>query len=966
MKKIFRNAVWAVVMVLCTVLVVACNKYDLDEDEIIVNKEVKQTSCVTVKNTYKGIGVVKTRSSYTGVPDGELIDTSFHKATFVCGTQALTPRTYVGINKVKAYDVNRPRYATKVDIFKNASMKESMLSDGRVLNYVSFADGSRNFGFALVEEQFYDTDTLIVMGQTFNKCKNNFVYRRLAGDPQVEDLKADSADWHAYRVVLPFEYTLEGGENKVAKFTVTIAKLWVAKSGTNPNIPDDEPEVVMFEDKDKGFDYVDDTTSKSWFTLVKVLSDGTKKDGKTISVLLNNQLTAPDYQEKVVSNLNWSEKTPALASAVKNGALYEKEKNIFVQPYKQLYTTRTDKCEAIFSATYEGSAYYVDSLGKAHDFIDKKWEFANSDAKWSSEKLSATEMFNRILLTSQVVGTFNAHAHTAKGEVELKCAKDGNISVLKFEYKDFDIKEVVPNKQYYTSCTQYAVYSNDKTEKVGEIGVDIYVSTESPEKQIIDVEDFNIKDGKATLSNAVRVSSRSEKASSGSFRIEKYRKTYTTNTNKSDCKFVTHYEGVVVFTDSLGKEVSFKGIEAAFKDLGSSLEDLTEQDEKERKLLTSTITVACNNSEASSYTGQVEFRKDKEKAPEEELTDWSKTQNLVYVGNGVWKSTTVITYKYKLAGEKTNTISQDLIWSIAGEAKKQVILNEAKADYKSLSEGSETSSSAKNGNITVVTKKKALNEDYTTLKDAYTLTSQTASYSETVLGKTVSFDFLAPSSMTAAHKSGSLTNANTTREVSGVLYDVYNHAGSVSCTVDGKTESATVEKEVLVKKVIEPYNPAWGKVTGLGFASLVYEPNAGKDSKGAFHKTLVINFEKGKLIATTASYGPDAYDFTFDEKDFYEYGKEIQANYKINSSAFFNGRWIPALISMDGTGWKYVTMNGQVVNMSQNLALMCGIKNFTGQNTAENTPYLNYVGAVSSSDVLVVRNHLGLVVFTIK
>ena len=57
MKKIFRNAVWAVVMVLCTVLVVACNKYDLDEDEIIVEKEVKQTSCVTVKNTYKGIGV---------------------------------------------------------------------------------------------------------------------------------------------------------------------------------------------------------------------------------------------------------------------------------------------------------------------------------------------------------------------------------------------------------------------------------------------------------------------------------------------------------------------------------------------------------------------------------------------------------------------------------------------------------------------------------------------------------------------------------------------------------------------------------------------------------------------------------------------------------------------------------------------------------------------------------------------
>jgi len=52
--------------------------------------------------------------------------------------------------------------------------------------------------------------------------------------------------------------------------------------------------------------------------------------------------------------------------------------------------------------------------------------------------------------------------------------------------------------------------------------------------------------------------------------------------------------------------------------------------------------------------------------------------------------------------------------------------------------------------------------------------------------------------------------------------------------------------------------------------------------------------------------------------------------------------------------------------MDQELAILANIKNFTGQSTAANNPYLNYSGTVSESNVLTVRNHLGAVIFSIK
>jgi len=961
-KRINFFAVVSIMMLLCAVFMSSCEDSAYDDYGLPTKPtKVEKLSCEVIQNGYSSEGVVSTRVASENV-DGVFIATSKHKMTFSYGDEILE-RSYIGTNEVEAFRVNRPRYATNVDIFNKAIFVENNpLSDGRLSHTVKFVDGSRSFDFDLVERQTYDTDTVIVMGESFVKCKNSFVERKLAGQPVITDLQRDSADWHAYKVVIPFQYTLEEGENNVGTFNVTINPLWVAKQGTNPDIPDDEYETVMFEDKNHKFEYVNDSTSKASFTLVRFLSNGDKVDDKTISILLKNTIKAPEYQTKIVSSLLWQKGTPNTASAVKNGDLYEKEQNIFVQPYKQLYTTRTDKCDAVYVATYEGSAYYVDSLGKAHMFLEKSWSFAEAkDKEWEDNELDATTEYERLLLTSNIIGSFNERNHSCKAEIELKSRKGSAADIVKYEYENFDIKEIEPNKKYYTFCEQYAVYSDESRENVGTIGVNIFINVVSPERQIINVEDFNIQNANAQSFNAIREDSRDEKTDNGTFKIHKFYQKYITNTNKSECEFIAHYEKDVVFVDAFGKEIEFKGITVNFSDKGGKLTDLAEQDEKERKLLTSVVTISCNGNEGSDYTGEVEFRKPVAK---EELLSWDKRQDLTYKGNGVWTSTTKVIYNYKLAGETNETVTQDLIWNIIGEEKKQVILSSASADYKTMHLGTDNYSSSTSGNITLVTKTKTITEDYTNLNDVYTQTTQTASYKNTVYGKEIAFDFLAPSGMNVVHQTGSLVDAQQTTEVGGVVYNIHNHRGSISVTVDNEVITSTVEKDVLVAKPIEPHNSKLGNVVGLAAATLCYRPNVGNNLQGAFHKCLVINFEKGKVIAVTKSFGPDAYDFEFTD---YVYGDGVlEDKHNINSAALFGGKWVPALITMDGSGWKYTTVDGKFVQMDQELAILANIKNFSGQSTASNNPYLNYSGAVSADNILTIKNHLGATILTIK
>jgi len=61
-------------------------------------------------------------------------------------------------------------------------------------------------------------------------------------------------------------------------------KVWIAKEGTNPPIPDDPEEVIAYTAKEKGFEFVKDsisaetsqkiTVSKAWIQFEKLLSTG--------------------------------------------------------------------------------------------------------------------------------------------------------------------------------------------------------------------------------------------------------------------------------------------------------------------------------------------------------------------------------------------------------------------------------------------------------------------------------------------------------------------------------------------------------------------------------------------------------------------------------------------------------------------------------------------------------------------
>lgn len=986
MNRILKNAVWAAIAILCAA-VSSCDSYDFDE----VNQEnqVIEQSCVTVNNVFNASGVVATRASETGTPDGQLTATSNHKKTFVWNFNPIE-RTYQGFNYVKAYNVNRPRYTRNIDIFKNPTWSEKVLDDNSVLQVVHFLDGAtHDFDISLLETQYYDTDTVMVAGKTFQKCKNNWVERKLIG-AEITDLQRDSADWHAYKVILNFHYALEEGENREVNWYVALPTVWEAKSGTNPDIPDNDHEIISYDDGDRGIEILNDSIADSWIDIIPKLSNG--EDGTKFRkhVYLKYKLTAPEYKIVPVPDFLWSASAAKASDPVKNGDLQSRSDSTFVQPYIQSFTTYTTKCDAVFFGEYEGAAYWIDPQGKAHMFLDAKWSF--KDNGWKESDLSPIDNLKRLLLTSNISATYLTQKPTAKGEVELRASQDGGKSVVKFTYTDFGIRAVKPMDEYWSYATQTAVYSDGTTSELGEIGVKIYVSVNAPEEQTIQVYDWNIADGQPQLYNPQDESSRNEKVATGTFKVGKFARDYVTTTNKSDHKFTSHAETSVIFTDSLGKETQFKGLELKYDDNGSAktLQSLSDQDEKERKSMTPSIKVTVNGSDHADYSAKVNFWKAIEKEEEELINNPNNdyTQTLTYQGNGIWNSTTTITYVWKLAGTKTETYSQNLEWSLAGEALSQVILDNAEAPYLSLNEGTwsaETSSTPQN-DVTLYTKTNTtISENYTTLTDKFTSKQQRAVINKTVGGKNISIAMLAPTGMTFSHKDGSLVDGNRTTTQNGTEYNVWDHTGSVTAlvtsSVGNQTETATDEKEVLVEKEeipISPANPAWGFPVSLVQASLTYHPYVGDSGQGAFHKTLVVKFENGLLIVTTASYGREKawnpIDFTFDEGDFYYYsGTEpagtdashvIPSTAKINSAALFDGRWKPALLTMQKDGWTYAVDATHIVNMSKNLAETCGIKNFTGNATADVTPFLNYSSTLAASKVLAVKNENGQTIFS--
>jgi hypothetical protein len=998
MKKFMNLAVAVIMMTLCAVIFIGCNdiageKYtDLERVTPTPTYDIRKDSCGATANTYQAGGAMTTRAAEVEHLDGIFTATSRMKAVFSLNGEIIARRTWLEINKIEGRGIYKPLYAKSLDSFKeqNVRMTDEVFTNGQTGKFVKFAEGDgHNFYYSFIITHEAEADTFQIWNPTkhsfeeFKRCHNELVELKFLSQ-RVTDLQRDSAGWHAYSLIHSYAGKLSEGPNNGFQYDVNIPLVWVWKGGGKPDYPEDKPEIIVYEDGDEGFDFVNDSTSQSWKDVTPRFTDGTRGKTDRIAVLVMNTIEEPEYQIKQVDNLSYTELKMEEYDEVTDGQPYDKENKISVTPFVKMVKTRTNQGECIYKLRREGRPIFTDSLGGKHYLPERSW--SAKDDGWTDKKMDPTENFERLLIISHITGTFNAHNHAAKGEIELRKLKDAEKKIIGYEYPDNEkgIKSLTPNT-FWTWRIQYILFSDNTKEKVGEIGTTLNLSTNVPERQVVTVTDWDIKDLSARPYDAVRGESRTDKVETGTFTIRSWSKSFETRTNKSSDKFVTTYDGTVIFKDKYGQEVEFIGLTVKQEDKGgvATLKDLLEADEMERKSMTTTINVTeTHTSTSANHTAEIEFRKAVEK---EELTDWKVTnQDLVYNGNGNWTSTTTVTYYWKLAGTKTETYSTGLVWNIVGEAKSQVILDEAKADYRTLNAGSETSSTSANGNITVVTKKKGYTEDYTTLKDNFTATMQTASYKSTVGGKTIAFDFLSPTSMTVAHANGSLVNGNRTTTKNGTEYDVWDHTGSVSATVispkGNQTETAIDEKEILVKKeepAIEPSNPEWGKPLGLlGQGTVVYQPGIGPSGQGVFYCNFNVRYEKGVVCYVTNTYIREGHTNPqdFAATGFWAYGSKLRgatlnANNvgDLNSAIFRDGKFEPACCTyVAGKGvWTYMSPDGREQGMSENLAETCGLKHFTGTNTAHLQPILYYT-AKEENGALVIRNQYGGAVLSLR
>lgn len=998
MKKMLFFAVAVIMMTLCSCDDAAPSKFGSDEKGTVDGLKLKK--CEVLSNEYSNGGVVtnvtiRRAPSTDGVPEGLLLAKSTHQATFEdLATGQEIAKTYTGTNEVQAYGVRQARYAREKDIFKTASIATSPidLTDGREVYVVRFKSGSDEFSISLAEKQTYDTGTMPVINNHSFKykdlCKNNIYNRRFVSSDFV-DQNRDSADWHLFALKLKFEYELESGPDNVVQFEIHIPTLWIYQGGGNPDIPDNPRETVSFETRDRGFDYVNDSTSNSWQEIWRVFSDGTSAFYKKVEISLKNTLSAPAYQVKTVSDFAYESLTATKSSAVK-GSKVEKPGSCYCFNYTQSYTTRTTKCDAVFTATYQDGAYWVDSLGVSHEFLTKTWSF--TDKGWTDKALAEQGNYQRKLLTSTTLGSFNSHSYTRKGEVELRKRKDSAPTIVKYDYKNFGIRSVKPMQEYFTYATQVAVYSDGTEEVVGEIGTTLKVTVTAPSKQVITVTDWSIADAAAKLFDPQSNGSRTAKDENGTgtFTISNSRRDYRTATNKSQHTFNSTYDSKVVFKDKFGKEVEFPAITLAYTDKGgvATLRALQDLDGYQRKAMTTTIEVKAINKDTGTYSGEVEFRK--KIAEQEELVGFDHVETLSYMGNGKWNTVSNITYHWKVQGDKYETVTQQLEWSLTGEGFKTITLDTAEDPFTNafvrVNEGawsSETSSAGTQTGVTVYTKtNSSISETYKHVTDKYTAKRQRAVLNKTVGGKTVKINLLAPTDMTFSHKTSSLVDGGETTD-NGTKYHVWKHTGNLVANVtasnDTRSESVSVKKDIRVKMeddpIIIPDHPEWGNPVKLMGATLVYRPGVGNSGQGAFHKNLIIKYEKGILVVTTKSFGQESnnwnpIDFSYEASDFYYFGRNywdklLTESVNVNSALLNDNKWEPALITMDGTGWVYKGLSGATCNMSQNLAVTAGIKNFNSETTAENNPNLRWTSRIENG-VLNIYNAKGVKVISFR
>lgn len=525
---------------------------------------------------------------------------------------------------------------------------------------------------------------------------------------------------------------------------------------------------------------------------------------------------------------------------------------------------------------------------------------------------------------------------------------------IRYEYTDKGIR-YIDYKTNYTYMKKTAVYSDGSKGKPVEIGVNIYNIVEVPTLAPQIVTDFNVTD--QTPSAGQKVPS-GENRQDGNFSITGYQTPYVTRTNKTDFNFLAKEE-IAVYVDEFGHEETMLHSDYSFESKPSETTKLPDQDGYERRETTSSI-IAKYNAQVKLYSAQVELRKKAEEEPKTLKSVEYGNHGIDFKSGNTWNAWQEYTKIYSDNSRENAKKSVDLNYIVNPQASKDQIASEANAPYTGLTSGSSNSTTRSGGqNITVTTTNTVYTENYTIFNDTYTAVSEKAVYSEVEDGVEIKFNFDFVEIGNVAHSSDNLSNANQTKVVDGITYDIHAHTGVLGYSVASKNFTATCYTNVLVAQPVNPNVPeSWGRVKGVAGHTLVFDPDFGTD--GRFRDCWVINFENGKWVVLDNDWN--------DTSSFFGWDKCYNDNRLRSAVKFDDGTYFPSTCTIDGTGWSYVGEKigggSKVVDMSQQRALLAGIKNFTGDSTAEVTPERGGWGQ-ASGNTLKVYTKDGLLVKTI-
>lgn len=464
--NIFKMFLFVMVMVL-----VGCSKYDGPFDgpdtpnppkpDPETLEKVEKVSCTTISSTWDGENVtLKTRSAY----DEMYRDGAFWAVSKVDYAAKLIYSEGKVINETKGYSVTnnanafwgkKTGYIKDINHLKNVAPATSVLliEEGQ-LNFISWKG---IWDVAIVVKNTKSVNSLDFEGKTVNDLctpEMAITYKNVV----ITDLHRDSLNFHLYEVALVLDADIDGGTDKHREVTLGSKKFWMPTDGGE--IPETDPDIVLYELRKQGFEYLTELTSRSYATLVAIYTDGTEKEVKTIETTVNNYSKISDKQEYVVPNFSYIESEPRLSKMVKDGSERVSTENtdIFLTGYLTNYITGTN----YFSCTSEGHfeiPVFTDPLGKKHTMLYKEYEMRDMGIVRGNIKNEGN--FQILPLTVNVDATFNERLYNLSAEVDLKNPNGAieekltglnviNVRVID-EYIHYDLVRYFPSQNITTA-----------------------------------------------------------------------------------------------------------------------------------------------------------------------------------------------------------------------------------------------------------------------------------------------------------------------------------------------------------------------------------------------------------------------------------------------------------------------------------------------------------------------------------